>query len=122
MTLAVRDRLTIREVRLVHGDRSNEERVIGMVRNDGIQAVKRVRGNVTFRDGSGVLIDVKGDASLFDAILRPGEEIGFEITRDLGDYGEKDAVLRSRKAAAASVAVTAADATRAPTDANVASE
>jgi hypothetical protein len=98
-----RGKLTLREVKLARGERNDEERVIGIVRNDSTAIVTRADANVIFRDQNGALIDVKNSARLFDDSLNPGQEVGFEVERSLGDFSEEEGVLASRKAAAVSI-------------------
>ena len=100
-----RGKLTLREIKLVRGGRNDEERVIGIVRNDGTATVTRVDANVVFRDKNGELIDVKSNDRLIDDLLAPGQEVGFEVARSLGDFSEEEGVLASRRATTVSIVI-----------------
>jgi len=106
--IAARSLLALKEIRLVRGDSPREERVIGVVRNEGTKLVKRASANVTFRDSAGTLIDVKSSVTVFDEPLEPGSEIGFEIERSLGEFEEDDDVVQGRRASSVEVTITSA--------------
>ncbi len=44
--------------------------------------------------------------SRLQGTLKPGDELGFEVRRDLGGFREDDDVLAARKAATAAVSIT----------------
>ncbi len=105
----LRGKLSLHEVALTPGHDSKEERVVGIVRNDSQSVVTRVMANLTFRDKSDKLIDVSGSSSLLAHPLKPGESVGFEIDRTLGDFGEDEAVLATRKAAVVAVQIVSVE-------------
>jgi hypothetical protein len=103
----VRERIHIKEVRIVSGDHADEERVIGLLRNDSDVAVSWVSLNAVFRDKEGALLDVASNNRLSET-LRPGDEFGFEITRSLGDVTavEEDKTVLKQKADSVSVTIS----------------
>jgi hypothetical protein len=103
--LAVREKLLVKDVKIVDGSQKNQERVIGLVRNESDKTVTNVRFNTRFKDASGSLIDVNATFTQLQGTLKPGDELGFEIRRDLGNFREDESVLASRKAASAEVSI-----------------
>lgn len=104
--LPIMEKITLKEIKIVAGSQKNQERVIGLIKNDSAEIVSDVKLNVIFRDQDGKLMDVSTLFSRVEGPLKPGVELGFEVKRDLGAYNEKEEVLAARKAGTAVVAVT----------------
>lgn len=103
--LAAIEKIQVKEVKIVDGSQKNQERVIGIVRNDSDKTVTNVRFNALFKNAEGKLIDVNATFSQLQGTLKPGGELGFEIRRELGGFRDEDAVLAARKAATAEVSI-----------------
>jgi hypothetical protein len=103
--LAARDKLSVRNVKLVPAQSKNQERVIGTVKNDGIAAVADVRLNVSYYDKAGELIDVSSTFSSVQGVIKPGEELAFEVSRTIGEFNAKDDFLAAHKASSAKIAI-----------------
>ncbi len=104
--LSVRDKLAIKETKIVAGQTKNMERVIGILRNDSNVAVSNVQLVMIMRDKAGNLIDVASDFARVPGTIKPGQEQGFSVQRTLGDFNEKEDVLALRKAATVSASVS----------------
>jgi hypothetical protein len=103
--LAARDKLAVRNIKLVAGQSKNQERLIGTVKNDGAGTVSDVRLNVTYFDKDGNLLDVSSTFSSVQGAIKPGEELGFEVSRTLGEFNQKEDVFAAHKASTAKVVV-----------------
>ncbi len=103
--LAVIEKLVITNQSIVAGQQKTQERVIGTLRNDSDRTIRDISFNVSFKDAAGKLIDVSATFSRLQGTLKPGDELGFEVKRDLGEFREDPEVLASRKAADATVSV-----------------
>lgn len=104
--MAVIEKITINEIKLVAGSQKHQERVIGVIKNESATPVSDVKLNVLFKDKDGQLMDVSTTFSRVEGVLKPGAELGFEVRRDLGSFSEKEEMLATRKAASAVVAIT----------------
>lgn len=104
--LAVIEKITLTEIKIVAGSQKTHERVIGVIKNESSATVSDVKFNVMFKDKDGRLMDVSTTFSRLEGSIKPGAELGFEVKRDLGSFSEKEDVLAARKATTAVVAVT----------------
>jgi hypothetical protein len=104
--LEIRDLIKIKDVKINSGRMKNQEKVIGLVKNESSEIVQNISLNVVFKDSNGALLDVSGKFSSINGVLKPGQELGFEVDRELGDFQEKDEVLAQRKAAEVVVSIT----------------
>lgn len=102
--LATRDLVHVLEAKIASSQSRNAERIIGLVKNDSDKVVTNIRLNVIYRDREGHLLDV-GSSVNVQGHLRPGQTIGFDGMRSLGDYNEAPELLASRKSESISVAV-----------------
>jgi hypothetical protein len=104
--LEIRDKIQIKDVKITSGRMKNQEKVIGLVKNESSEVVQNISLNVVFKDANGTLLDVSSKFSSINGVLKPGQELGFEVDRDLGSFQDKDEVLAQRKAAEAIVSIT----------------
>jgi hypothetical protein len=105
--LEILDKLEIKEVRMVAGQNKAQEKVIGLIKNNSDKNISNVQFNVTFRNEAGELLDVKSDfMTRVSGIIKHGEERGFEINRNLGDFNGQPDELAKNKAASVKVEVS----------------
>lgn len=103
--LEVRQRLVIKDLKILPGRMKNQEKLIGLIRNDSSETVKSILLNVLFKDSEEELIDVSSKFSNISGILKLGDELGFEVERELGSFQETEEILAQRKASSAAVNV-----------------
>lgn len=104
--LETREKVALREIKIVPGRMKNQEKVIGLLKNGSSETIQNVSLNVIFKDANGGLLDVSSRSSSIHGILKPGDEVGFEVERELGGFREKEDDLAQRKAADVTVSVT----------------
>lgn len=104
--LEIRDLIKIKDVKINSGRMKNQEKVIGLVKNESSEIVQNISLNVVFKNSNGALLDVSGKFTSVNGVLKPGQELGFEVDRELGDFQEKDEFLVQRKAAKVVVSIT----------------
>lgn len=102
----LRQKLLIHAVKIVPGRMKHQEKVIGLLRNDCSETIRNVSLNVVFKNAAGELLDVASRSSSVQGILKPGDELGFEVDRELGNFQEKEEILAQRKAASATINVS----------------
>jgi hypothetical protein len=105
--LAIFEKLEVKEIKIVPGQNKAQEKAIGLVKNNSDKALSNLQFNVTFRNEAGELLDVKGDfMSRLAGIIKPGEERGFEVNRNLGEFNAPPEELAKNKAASAKVEIS----------------
>lgn len=104
--LSVRDKLTVKEIKIVPGQMSNKERVVGILRNESDKTLSGITLSVIYKDAEGKLMDVTSKFTEVKGVLKPGDEIGFECERDLGEFSAPKEELAKNKASSAVVTVT----------------
>ena len=104
--IAIKDKITISQVKVVHGRMKTEEKIIGIIKNESDKDIADVSFNVAFKDKNGILLDVNATFASVRGTLKPGQELGFEVQRQLGDFNEKEEVLNGQRAASAIISIT----------------
>lgn len=103
--LAVIEKLEIREVKIVKSQFKGKERVIGLLKNGSDKIIKEVQLNVVYKAADGALLDVSSSFSRVSGPVKPGDEVGFEVDRTLGEFTAKDEELAQNRAASAVVKI-----------------
>jgi hypothetical protein len=96
--LEAADKIVIKEIKIVTGGNKNKEKVIGIIKNEGTYIVSDINFSAIYRKADDSLLDVSTQFNRVSGTMKPGDELGFELQRELGDYNEKPEVLALNKA------------------------
>jgi hypothetical protein len=97
--------IEISQVKFADGRMSNEEKVIGIIKNKGTDHISDIELNVVIKDKDGKLIDVVSSFTRVDGVLLPNSELGFSIDRSLGSFDDDKEKMQGNKGAMAEVRV-----------------
>ena len=92
------DKIVIKEIKIVAGSNKNKEKVIGIIKNESAFIVSDVNFSAIYRKADDSLLDVSAQFNRVSGTMKPGDELGFELQRELGDYNEKPEVLALNRA------------------------
>jgi len=103
--IAVLEKITLREVEIVAGSQKNKEKVIGIIKNESAEIVSEIKVNAIYRKADDSLLDVSTQFNRVQGTLKPGAELGFEFSRELGRFNDKEEVFAQNKAAKVALSV-----------------
>jgi hypothetical protein len=98
--------IRVTDVAILRDQTGTQERIIGIVHNDGNRVVRNVQFNTKLRDADGRLIDVV--PTFASGFLLPGKDLGFVAYRNPGSPG-RPAAARAEVAVTEAVVVPAGD-------------
>jgi hypothetical protein len=96
--MSVLEKIVFKDIKIVSGSQKNQEKVIGIVKNDSTEILSDINVSIIYRKSDDSLLDVSAQFNQVKGVLKPGAELGFEFKRDLGSYKDKDEVLALNKA------------------------
>lgn len=91
------DKLTFTDMRITQGLQRNQERIIGLVKNEGDLPIHNLQVSLVIKDKDGKLLDVLSNAARIPLLLRPGQQVAFEAVRPLGNFNDTPADLNARR-------------------------
>ena len=95
---AAQNKVSLTEVKIVPSPFNTRERIIGVVHNGASASISNIRLNLMMYGADGQLLDV-ADESLNDVkVLRPGQDVGFAVDRDIGESDLDKPALATRRA------------------------
>ena len=103
--MSVYDKIVFKDIKIVSGSQKNQEKVIGIVKNDSTEILSGINVSIIYRKSDDSLLDVSSQFNQVKGVLKPGAELGFEFKRDLGSYNDKDEFLALNKAAKVTLTV-----------------
>ena len=107
--MAVFDKVIIKEIKIVSSGQKNQEKVVGIIKNESPEIISDINVNIIYRKADDSLLDVSTQFNRIQGILKPGSELGFEFKHELGSFNDKDEVLAQNKAAKVTITIVDVD-------------